>query len=1328
MKTIWKKGNGLKKRIFYSLLALILLLNGMWIPGKTSITEAEAAEGGVSNNITPIYMNFKYDAYPPRLLDQNNSSYNFNSFFRTEKTVLQEGESLPAYYNAAEEGYITSVKNQGDTDLCWSFTLCAIAEAYLIKHMGVNKEEADFAERYLPNFTKYKNYSNPEDPTYKDGGMTPDVEGSYLFEDFATLAAWSGPVKEETIPWDAQYGGQDNFRYESELHLQEVRYFPIDDEVGIKKWILEYGAAYGIIRYSNTTGHVVTIVGWDDAKKEWIYKDSYGEAQGDKGYKRKDFGTFACVAGIRFEDVDNYDNNYQYDSAWYGVSYTGGAANIFTAENYEEIGAVSTHIFLNKNVDSSNSYTIKIYKNLPDNSNPVVGEPVETITGTFPDSGYYTIPLQNKVTVKQGELFSVVVETDCYIGHDNHCYAEGTSFELFNGTYVDCIERDYNCTIKAFTNNVEGTPQNLHVEYDNLMPTLYWDEVDGAEGYGIFCEVDGTEQKLAEIRDANYAFYDISILPEAYTNVYVKAICNGKFGPAGKNKIILRNKLIIKSAFLENEEDVVSLSWMGGDGADFYRIYADGVLVAESQETTATVKNLERDKTYQFQVSAVKNGQESGKSVEVPVTTRKNYIPTWLNVTTEWQKCTFEWENVSPDETLYYVIDIYSIDKRELKTEKVRVVRGNPTVCTKNLNYGKYKARVSVSRTGNDTPCEWVEFQVGEGLDANVQVVNGDGQVSVSWDSLENVDEYYLELYDQRDFSTICELTVQDTAYTISGLENNAPYQLIFQPMQEGEVVYEAEEYIMCYPSDFADEVRLPETVNNGITYGQCLGEISLINKDGEPEERWKWENANRVPGVACTSEVIVFPINGEEKYKSHPYCAYDGTRLSEYIEIKVNPATPEIVLENNGNWQYEYGSTWEEMVIPAKAQAMMWKDGYQYVEVPGVFRWANTNELSEIANQSGTYKIIFEPTNQVNYENAEAEVNVVINKTDLPLHVPVPEMTIPYVKKSLQDVVLPEGWEWKEGTDVQAEIVPSVPVTARAVYNGADKAYINTTEIDIQLTRETCTHFYQELKNRKFASCTEAGYTGDKYCGYCGLTTSGNVVPAGHSWGEEYLKNEAGHWQACTECSESGGVEEHDYTDNEDTECNVCGYERETVAPTETPSPTPTVAPTETPSPTPTVAPTETPSPTPTVEPTATPSPTPTIAPTETPSPTPTVEPTATPSPTPTIAPTETPSPTPTVTPTETPSPTPTVEPTATPSPTPTVAPTETPSPTPTTEPELTEVPEEVEVMKRGDLDESREGQKNYGLVFRLILPSVGLLGIGGVVCGIGYKKRRRK
>ena len=106
MKTIWKKGNGLKKRIFYSLLALILLLNGMWIPGKTSITEAAAAEGGVSNNITPIYMNFKYDAYPPRLLDQNNSSYNFNSFFRTEKTVLQEGESLPAYYNAAEEGYI----------------------------------------------------------------------------------------------------------------------------------------------------------------------------------------------------------------------------------------------------------------------------------------------------------------------------------------------------------------------------------------------------------------------------------------------------------------------------------------------------------------------------------------------------------------------------------------------------------------------------------------------------------------------------------------------------------------------------------------------------------------------------------------------------------------------------------------------------------------------------------------------------------------------------------------------------------------------------------------------------------------------------------------------------------------------------------------------------------------------------------------------------------------------------------------------------------------------------------------------------------------------
>lgn len=109
-------------------------------------------------------------------------------------------------------------------------------------------------------------------------------------------------------------------------------------------------------------------------------------------------------------------------------------------------------------------------------------------------------------------------------------------------------------------------------------------------------------------------------------------------------------------------------------------------------------------------------------------------------------------------------------------------------------------------------------------------------------------------------------------------------------------------------------------------------------------------------------------------------------------------------------------------------------------------------------------------------------------------------------------------------------------------------------------------------------------------------------------------------------------------------------------LAPTDTPTLTPTPTPTPTLTPTPTDTPTHTPTPTDTA--TFTPTPT------ETPSPTPTLTPT--PTETPTLTPTLTPSPT--ITPSETPSltPTPTETPTSTPSPTRTRVPSQTPTLTP--------------------------------------------------------------
>ncbi|MGM9627155.1 MAG: hypothetical protein ACI3V4_03560, partial [Faecousia sp.] len=61
------------------------------------------------------------------------------------------------------------------------------------------------------------------------------------------------------------------------------------------------------------------------------------------------------------------------------------------------------------------------------------------------------------------------------------------------------------------------------------------------------------------------------------------------------------------------------------------------------------------------------------------------------------------------------------------------------------------------------------------------------------------------------------------------------------------------------------------------------------------------------------------------------------------------------------------------------------------------------------------------------------------------------------------------------------------------------------------------------------------------------------------HSWATEWSKNETHHWHECTadgcdvtENSEKNGYGEHDYTDDTDTTCNTCGYER-TITPSHT-------------------------------------------------------------------------------------------------------------------------------------------------------------------------------
>ena len=91
------------------------------------------------------------------------------------------------------------------------------------------------------------------------------------------------------------------------------------------------------------------------------------------------------------EKGEYYDNNYNYDSQLHSCATSGytKTANVFTTVNSSEtLEAVQ----IDASMYAPGEYTVEIYKNLPNNSNPESGTKIDaaTTTGNLPFSGKYT--------------------------------------------------------------------------------------------------------------------------------------------------------------------------------------------------------------------------------------------------------------------------------------------------------------------------------------------------------------------------------------------------------------------------------------------------------------------------------------------------------------------------------------------------------------------------------------------------------------------------------------------------------------------------------------------------------------------------------------------------------------------------------------------------------------------------------------------------------------------------------------------------------------------------------------------------------------------------
>ena len=366
-----------------------------------------------------------------------------------EPVISTQGNAdLPAAYDSREKGVITCVKDQGRSGNCWAFASTSAMETSSVIEGIDTAEDADYSEAHLVWYTHNRRTEDEADRTHGDGTdvtTDPFLKGGNSKKAAATLARWSGMANEESFPFNGyqidsmgNYGEENRYTTESGSIIKSWE--KLQTESDVKQWIIENGSAVtsyyhhdGYLNFSNyayyypeeaDTSHAVTVVGWDDnysasefknapeGNGAWLCKNSWDSDWGNRGYFWISYydASIGIFEGFTAMAAEDYYNNYTYNGSYwqtaYGVSGETQCANVFVADGYETLSAVST-----VTAEPGISVKVTVYKNLPaDYTTPVDGTQAAYTETYIANEGYHTIFLDEEIGLEPGEIFSVVLE------------------------------------------------------------------------------------------------------------------------------------------------------------------------------------------------------------------------------------------------------------------------------------------------------------------------------------------------------------------------------------------------------------------------------------------------------------------------------------------------------------------------------------------------------------------------------------------------------------------------------------------------------------------------------------------------------------------------------------------------------------------------------------------------------------------------------------------------------------------------------------------------------------------------------------------------------
>ncbi len=430
--------------------------------------------------------------------------------------------ALPAKFKSEA---VTSVMDQGSTNLCWAFAALDSGQIGMLKDMDAGTKPL-FSAGHLG----YAAYHGGTESWGASSSTWTSIGGNGIIAS-STLLRWYGAASADRYSSNSSLTLDEGQRRDSMTHLIGYERLPSPGAAkstseretavtAVKKAVAANGAVAMNLYFkrgdsydsgtnscytavSPPINHQVVVVGWDDEKTTkasdpgaFLAKNTYGTSFGEDGY----FWISYSDTSITNPYVFHFENTvtgehrdtdlYAYDGIgyWVYMEKEGSSietANVFTAPRNEMIDAIGFY------VPAGGSYRAEIRVGITD-GDPSTGTAAHILTGTRTYFGYYTLDLPSPVYVEKGSDFAVSVTLS--EGGKGWAYFEGssrTSGKLARTTtcgkgetFIRVGGSPYS-DILSYTFSLEGGGKVSGVQYGNTCIKAYGNPAGGeADGCG----------------------------------------------------------------------------------------------------------------------------------------------------------------------------------------------------------------------------------------------------------------------------------------------------------------------------------------------------------------------------------------------------------------------------------------------------------------------------------------------------------------------------------------------------------------------------------------------------------------------------------------------------------------------------------------------------------------------------------------------------------------------------------------------------------------------------------------------------------------------------